>query len=244
MPDEDVLLAAPPEVVGKALLTLAAESLQNGLFSTGAVAGPQNLCRQDVHGQYPCYSNHRSSEIELAVAEAWLWLEHSLLIMPAPQPNVSFKVLTRRGQRVSRNAELFDSYANSLGFPKSLLHEKIADDVWLQLAQGNLAVAVFVAFRAVEEAVRLTCGYKVTEVGVPMMRRAFHKDNGPLTRSVDPEAEREALANLFAGAIGSYKNPHSHRSVELDANEAQEMVLIASHLLRIVDDRATKPELR
>jgi hypothetical protein len=48
-------------------------------------------------------------------------------------------------------------------------------------------------------------------------------------------AEQEAMANLFAGSIGLYKNPQSHRHVPTHAEDAAEVIVFASQLLRIVD---------
>lgn len=58
---------------------------------------------------------------------------------------------------------------------------------------------------------------------------------GPLTDIQIPAAEQEAMANLFAGATGLYKNPQSHRHVPTEAASAAEVILSASQLLRIVD---------
>jgi uncharacterized protein (TIGR02391 family) len=142
------------------------------------------------------------------------------------------------GVKAVENPAAFEQLKRAAAFPKVLLHPSIAEKVWLELARGDFADAVFAAFRAVEESVRTAGGYALTDIGTDLMRKAFHKHDGPLTDRAQPEAEREALAHLFAGAIGSYKNPHSHRTVTItDRVEVQEMVMLASHLLRIVDAR-------
>jgi uncharacterized protein (TIGR02391 family) len=140
-------------------------------------------------------------------------------------------VLGRRGQKAIKHPEGFISYAKAASFNRDLLHPLIAEHVWSDLARGDYAGAVFFAFRTVEEAVRKAAGFSDTEIGVPLMYKAFDANKGPLRREADPEPEpeRKALSNLFAGAIGSYKNPHSHRTVTiLDPAEAQEMVLLAN----------------
>ena len=68
-------------------------------------------------------------------------------------------------------------------------------------------------------------------IGVSLMRDAFRADGGPLADPNEELGEREALAHLFAGAIGEMKNPTSHRHVDLDdPQEAAESILLANYL--------------
>jgi hypothetical protein len=71
-----------------------------------------------------------------------------------------------------------------------------------------------------------------------MMREAFNPTNGPLADRTSLKSEQEAMANLFAGAIGLYKNSSSHRTGTVqDPAVAVEVIVLANHLLRLVEER-------
>jgi uncharacterized protein (TIGR02391 family) len=67
------------------------------------------------------------------------------------------------------------------------------------------------------------------------MRKAFSPKDGVLRDPGAEAGEQQATADLFAGAIGTYKNPASHRTVQFDDPiEAAEAVQLADLLLRVV----------
>jgi uncharacterized protein (TIGR02391 family) len=170
--------------------------------------------------------------------EAWVWLEHEGLLAPRPGTSGDWVFITRRGQQLA-TPEALKKYQRGNLLPRQLLHPRIAQKVWASFLLGDYDTAVFQAFKEVEVRVREAGGFAETDLGVDLMRDAFDAKKGPLTDTAAPIAEREALAHLFAGAIGSYKNPHSHRNVSIEPQEAVEMIMLASHLLGIVDRRGT-----
>lgn len=168
------------------------------------------------------------------LSDAWAWLESHALIGPSAQnPQGNWQRVTAVGAEV-----LADPNAIEMVWAA----ERLAGDLHAALdsarsnfALGDYETASFAAMKAVEVEVRRVTGLPNELLGVPLMRKAFSPKDG-LLRDPDAEGgEQQATADLFAGAIGAYKNPASHRTVTFeDPMEAAEVIQLADLLLRIV----------
>lgn len=168
------------------------------------------------------------------IADAWSWLEARACIGPSATNTTSvWQQVTEVGHELA---------ADPAAISKVWAAERLAGDLdqALSAARSNFALgdyetAAFAAMKAVEVEVRRASGLPNELLGVNLMRKAFNPTDGVLR---DPEAEggeRQATADLFAGAIGAYKNPASHRTVKFDDPvEVVEVIQLADLLLRIV----------
>lgn len=174
------------------------------------------------------------------LAEAWAWLERELFLAQQPGAHDGFMFITRRGRRVLEGVD-FGSYAKAELLRTEALDPILARQVRPEFLRGDYDSAVFKAFKEVEVRVRHKAGLSDSDIGVALMRRAF----GPNGALVDPgaePAEQKAEADLFAGAVGRFKNPGSHRNVDFsNPEEVADIVRFANQLLRIVDRRTAAP---
>lgn len=185
----------------------------------------------------------KQQQVNLAVMEVWAWLVSAGLLVERAGSGGGWFFISRRAQQIT-SRESFEAYRKAGLLPRAQLHPLITSKVYPAFLRGEYDTAVFQSFREVEIAVRAAGNFGVDDYGTDLMRKAFRpapKNNqpsapaGPLTDTQLPSAEQEAMANLFAGAIGLYKNPQSHRQVPTKPEDAAEVIMFASQLLRIVD---------
>jgi uncharacterized protein (TIGR02391 family) len=119
--------------------------------------------------------------------------------------------------------------------PETYVHPMVVKKSFPLLKNGQLESAVLQAFKAIETAIRKRISADPEDVGSKLIRKAFNPENGPLTDYDLPKAEREAFCNYIAGAFGYYKNPCSHRDIEMDFISAFVRIVVASDLLKVIE---------
>ncbi|WP_327328684.1 TIGR02391 family protein (plasmid) [Streptomyces sp. NBC_01210] len=173
------------------------------------------------------------------LADAWAWLESRALLSRVPSQSEAFRRLSREGMELAKDPEGITRFQahERLSGP---LHPALEGTVRTNFSLGDYETACFAAMKAVEVAVRDASGLN-SLVGVHLMRAAFQphqngKVGGALADAGAEGGEQEAASALFAGAMGAYKNPASHRTVDFDDPiEAAEIIQFADLLLRQVE---------
>jgi uncharacterized protein (TIGR02391 family) len=167
------------------------------------------------------------------IADAWSWLESHALLATHANQHTPVQRLSERGRELA---------ADPAAIAKVWSAERLAGPLDSALATarttfalGDYETACFAALKAVEVEVRRVAGLPNQALGVDLMRKAFKPQDGVLTDAQAVGGEQQATADLFAGAIGVYKNPASHRTIQFeDPVEAAEVLQLADLLLRIV----------
>lgn len=230
LPDvQSVISLHPGDLAGFVLELLLAPT-------TGPRFHIKNFCG-DSALQYSNRGDGPQSDVKQACAEAWSWLETNGLICMDPEDGVhGWYVPTRRAREVRDRTGVKALIANQ-ELPEHFLHPEIVQHSRPLFLQSRFDTAVFEAFKSLEVEIRNAAKLGADLIGTKLATRAFDPNNGLLTDMQAEAGEREALRSLMVGAVGSYKNPNSHRRVGLNAPVARELLMFASNLLRIVDER-------
>ena len=239
MPNPEDLLALEPEELGAVLLKHICPDLVGPTPRRPLKRG--NVFAGTASPAY-AYEPQYLDRINEALMAAWMWLEREGLLLPAPgNQDRDWVCVSERGRSLL-SKEKFEAYKYSALFPRKTLHPAIASTTFALFLRGHYDTVVFEAFRAVEVAVRDAAGLSQSLIGTELMRKAFDENSGPLTDPSLVASERQATSHLFAGAIGLFKNPTSHRTAAISKPEdAVELVMFADYLLRLVEQRVASP---
>ena len=238
-PPKEVLLELEPEEIAQYLLAylnhLAEQEGGRNKFSRGNNINPG---AQDIQ-VYTERNNFEATKVANVLSEAWAWLEGQGLLVGHPEEyQGNWVMISRRGKSIKSPEEFKQSQHIKL-IPKWVLDPQLAQKVWSPFLRGDFETAIFSAFKEVEVRMRNAAGLPATEIGVSLARKAFNPTTGSLTdASISDPGEKQAHSDLFAGALGSFKNPSSHRDVDYtDPVIAASLILHANTLIKIIENR-------
>jgi hypothetical protein len=194
-PTADALLALEPDVLGSKILALLCKREPNqnqGKFHLTNLIG-ELWPYSPLPGQQSPFPQSKRSEIDLAIGEAWAWLEREGLLIPAPDTNGGngWRVFGRRARAYVQDVNT-SRRAAPVTFPKEALHPRILEKAWPAYMRTDFDNAAFEAMKAVEVSVREAASYGPEKIGVPLMQEAF----SPGQRSLGRQSRTLARASV------------------------------------------------
>ncbi len=120
--------------------------------------------------------------------------------------------------------------------PETYVHPTIVEKCFSLLGSEEYESAVIQAFKAIEVSLRNKINAPKDQFGERLFKTDYSPENGMLTDMSLPKSERFAFYNYISGAFSFYRNPSTHREVELDFISAFDKIVVASDLLKAIDD--------
>lgn len=177
------------------------------------------------------------------------WLQGQFHAAPAPEVRRRIVALlgTQGWQVKDSRLVIGERIPNAAGAPAPLgqdiriaaLHSDIREAAGRFLESGHPEVAIFEAFKAINQRVRSMTGLDLD--GSKLMAEAFADSDPPiLLADLSSQTGRNIQAGfrfMFMGAVRGIRNPDAHELFNpLDAEEAFETLAFASMLMRRLDE--------
>lgn len=151
------------------------------------------------------------------------------------------KVTDRSWITITPKGRAYLESQGTLPFHAIALGEVVSDSLLLSRCEPTYLnrdydVAVLTAFKIVEERLRAKAGLGPDAFGVDLVNRALAPASGVLADpNAQTAAEHEGIHRLFLGAVATFKNPSSHRTVGYDTEAtALKAIAFADLLLGVV----------
>ena len=117
-----------------------------------------------------------------------------------------------------------------------LLHPKILDRCQDLFESGQYDEAIFNAMKVVEEEIRSKASARQSDIGFSLISKTMNPSS-PIISFSSNEDEQKSAFFLYSGAIGSFKNPLSHRFLDTtDPIKTYECISMASMLIRMLEN--------
>lgn len=203
------------------LLALAPEELASKMLFITGKQGDGNFHPGQL--QLDRYPKTRHTEIGLALAEAWAWLEAQGLIVPADGLNGQngFRRLSRRARNI-KTQEDFSSFKVARLLPREILHFQNRDVVWKAFMRGEYDVAVFQAMTAEAD-------------GSPKHHRRPERNQGKETPAPLPLVVRTLLKGCLAERFDDVLTQQLQSPRQINAGRTALLTLHRSRSLRSLD---------